>query len=99
MTNVQTTSLFALDEIRRSSRPTLGERQRAVLDELRKQANMTNSEIAASLHVPINTITPRTHELVKMKKVVEACRRECRVTGRTCIAWKIKSSTTTPYEN
>ena len=50
---------------------------------------MTNSEIAASLHAPINTITPRVWELRRLGLVVEACRRECRVTGRRCIAWKV----------
>jgi predicted transcriptional regulator len=86
---VQTTSLFAY---RNEILPTLGERQKAVYDELAQHQNMTNSEIAASLHSPINTITPRVYELREAGVVVEACRRECRVTGRRVIAWAAKQT-------
>jgi hypothetical protein len=86
--SVQQTSLFTY---RNEVLPTLSERQQAVLAELRQRENMTNSELAVALGWQINRVTPRTNELVKAGQVVEACRRYCRVTGRTCIAWKIKS--------
>lgn len=82
---LQQTSLFAYyTEIK----PTLGERQKVVFEELKKSGQMTNSEIAASLHAPINTITPRVHELRKMGLVKEWGKRVCKVTGRTVIAWE-----------
>ncbi len=83
----QTTSLFTYHH---EIKPQLSERQQAVYDELAKVENLTNSEIAASLHASINTITPRVYELRQKGAVVEACRRECRVTGRRCIAWSIR---------
>jgi len=87
MNALQTTSLFAYQQIKQ----TLGERQRAVLDELAKHTDMTNGELAAALGWSINRVTPRTNELVKQGRVAEACRRADKVTGRTCIAWRIKS--------
>ena len=41
--------------------PTLGERQKAE----------TNLEVAYALHLPINSVTPRTNELVKPAVVTE----------------------------
>lgn len=82
---MQTTSLTAyINKIK----PSLGERQKAVYMEILKGNSLTNSEIAASLNAPINTITPRTNELVKMGRVEMDTKRTCRVTGRTAIAWR-----------
>lgn len=83
---VQKTSRNAYDEVK----PSLGERQAMVLGVLTRHANMTNTEIARELNVPINTITPRTHELRALGKVIEDCKRMCSVTGRTVIAWKLR---------
>jgi len=79
----QATSVLAW---RSEVKPTLGTRQQSVLDALR--GDMTNSEIALKLGVPINTITPRIFELREKGLVVEFTKRKCRVTGRTAISWK-----------
>ena len=84
-TSIQPTSLQSYyTEIK----PHLGDRQKVVLEEIKKGGNMTNNEIAASLGVQINTITPRVHELRKLGLVIEGVKRVCRVTGRTVIAWE-----------
>lgn len=90
MSNVQSTSLHAYHS---EVVPTLGDRQRAVYDELEKAENLTNSELAGRLNWPINCITPRVYELREVGVVVEDRRRPCRVTGRTAIAWKIAHNT------
>lgn len=74
-------------------KPTLGERQKLVYGIFSGNTNWTNSEIADYLGIPINTVTPRVFELRKMGLLVEAIKRPCRITGRTAIAWKIKSAT------
>ena len=51
--------------------PTLGERQKAVYDELEAHGPMTNLDVAYALHLPINNVTPRTNELVKPAVVTE----------------------------
>lgn len=76
-----------------SVRPELGERQRLVFNELKKYGNLTNMELAVSLGVSVNTVTPRIFELRKFGKVAEWGKRECRVTGRTVISWQAVSQT------
>jgi predicted transcriptional regulator len=84
-TSIQPTSLNAFyTEIK----PHLGDRQKVVLEEIKKGGNMTNSEIKEALGVEINTVTPRVNELVKLGLVMEGGKRTCRVTGRTVIAWE-----------
>lgn len=73
--------------------PTLGTRQLTVYEALKSRENFTNSELAGYLDWSINTVTPRVHELRKMKLVEEDYKRPCRVTGRTAIAWKIIRNT------
>lgn len=82
---MQETSVAALFEIE----PTLGQRQARVYEALCGFPDMTNSELAAYLNWPINTVTPRTNELVKAGKVVESCKRKCAATNRTVIAWRV----------
>lgn len=82
---VQETSLFAyLTEIK----PSLGDRQKLVLDEIKKHVHITNSELSKALNVPINTITPRCKELRDKGLVKEWGKRICMETGRTVMAWK-----------
>jgi predicted transcriptional regulator len=69
-------------------KPTLGARQRFVLDEILKHPNITNCELSERLQIPINTVTPRVGELRKMCLVDEDVRRKCQITGRLAIAWK-----------
>lgn len=73
--------------------PSLGERQKCVYEELTKAHDLTNSELASRLNWPINTITPRVHELRKEGLVIEETKRKCRVTGRTVSAWSVKRNT------
>lgn len=69
---------------------TLGDRQKQVLAAFTKKEDFTNAELAEFLNWPINTVTPRTNELVKKQMVVEGDRRKCKVTGRMVIAWQLK---------
>lgn len=86
MNQVAQTSLFVY---RTEIKPTLGERQKAVYETLVKKGSMTNTEIAAWLNAPINTITPRIYELRNMGLVRLVETRKCNITGRTCCAWEI----------
>lgn len=72
--------------------PTLGKRQREVLTAFTKREEFTNAELAQFLQWPINTITPRTNELVKSNFLLESRKKICNVTGRKVIAWKINSN-------
>jgi len=65
----------------------LTERQAAVLAVLERGKALTNSELAHELAWPINTVTPRTHELRSLGRVYEAGKRKCRVTGRRAYQW------------
>ena len=86
---VQSTSIFAYHH---EIKPTLSDRQNALYAELAKHPNMTNSELAVALGWPINTVTPRCKELREAGRVVEACRRVCRETGRRVIAWRARGT-------
>lgn len=71
--------------------PNLGHRQAVVLHHLRNASvALTNAEIAAALVRPINEITPRTNELRKIGLVIDAGRRECRITGNSAHQWIAK---------
>ncbi len=69
--------------------PTLGARQMAVFKKLAEKTNWTNAELAEALYWPINTITPRVNELVKMGYVRHAETRDCKMTGHKAKAWEI----------
>ena len=81
---VQETSLLAYIELDVS----LGERQYAVLNIIRDHGPVTNTEISKHLCLPINSITPRVHELRKAGKVVCAGKRQCTITGRHVLVWE-----------
>jgi hypothetical protein len=49
----------------------------------------TNNEISNWSHIPINQVTPRTNELVKLGFVKEHKKRQCTISGRTAIAWML----------
>lgn len=68
----------------------LGDRQREVLAAFLKHGPMTNTEASTVIGLPINQITPRTNELVKLGRLKDAGRKKCSITGRTAIVW-------TPY--
>ncbi len=85
---VQSTSLFAYQGIKTE----LPRRQRQVRDALATQPDMTNGELAFKLHIAINQITPRVLELRKAGLVEWAQTRPCRMTGKTCHAWRVAKS-------
>jgi hypothetical protein len=67
----------------------LGAKQKQVLDALRFFQDATNAEIAARLEWPVNRVTPRTGELVKMGLILKVERRTCKVTNGT--AWSLRA--------
>lgn len=75
MTNVQQTSLFAFHDVKHN----LSDRQRHVYTGMRAMnRDFSDKELAEFLEMPINQITPRRGELVKMGIVRSAGRRLCR---------------------
>jgi predicted transcriptional regulator len=87
MNNMQITSLEAYVE---KVYKTLGKRQAVVLHYLRTAGgDHTNAEIAKALNVPINRITPRTGELIKLGLVFKVERRTCKATNGT--AWSLRA--------
>ena len=82
---IRETSKEAFEEVKEN----LGERQLLVLNALRKIQPATNSMIAQYLNKPINTITPRVHELRNQKKLVTYAYTEiCPVTKRKAMFWR-----------
>ena len=70
--------------------PTLSDRHKRVLGALGEVWDATNMELAERLDWSINRITPRCLEL-RLKGLVEkAGQRQCRITGRTAICWRLK---------
>ena len=71
--------------------PTIGKKQALVLQTIAKAKRpVNNQEIASHLALPINTITPRTNELLGMDKVELAFKEIYPATGRKVCYWKIK---------
>lgn len=72
----------------------LGKRQQMVMDFLEKnhhEHGWTNSEIADFLLLPINSITPRIHELRKLGLVRQWSVRVCSITGFKAKSWVASS--------
>lgn len=80
----QETSALAYDSIQ----DKLTEKQKVVRWAFRSQGNKTNAEMSEFLGWPINTITPRTGELVKLGHVEAKCIK-IGPTGRRAIVWGI----------
>jgi hypothetical protein len=76
-------------EAYRSIEGKLGEKQKKVYEGFVKYGPKTNLELSKLLKMPINTVTPRTNELVKLELLREWCRRKCEITGRRSIVWGI----------
>jgi transcription initiation factor IIE alpha subunit len=68
---------------------TLHGRHKQVVEAMKRGKNHTNSELSEILGWSINRVTPRVKELREREVVVEDERRECKVTGRYVIAWKL----------
>lgn len=88
---IQETSIQAYKDLL----PELGERQililKAIRDLTNKQGDATDQEIKVYLgSLDPNFVRPRRNELVNDFKLVGySQKRECRVTGKTALAWKV----------
>ncbi len=88
---MQTSLLSYLEMI-----PLLGERQRIVYGALKElcknRRDATDSEIALHLgRGDPNYVRPRRNELAyKLGLIMLSSRRKCNVTGRLCMAWRIR---------
>lgn len=85
MTAVRQTSILAYISL-----TDLGARQRVVLETIKHIGKACNLDIATYLHTPINSITPRTNELVDKGLVEISHKATCPQTGRKAIYWVAK---------
>src|ERR1039458_1173995 len=67
----------------------LGAKQKEVLDALRFFPDATNAEIARAMNWPVNRVTPRTGELIKLRLIFKVERRTCKATSGT--AWSLRA--------
>jgi len=81
---IQQTSLLAYESIVLE----LGQRQTMVYRQLMK-CPATNLELSRITGLPINSITPRVHELRKRGLVKRSKIRNCGVSGRKAIEWSV----------
>lgn len=81
----RSTSLDAFTDIQ----PELGDRQKLVLAGIKELKSPTNLELSVHLKIPINQVTPRTNELVKLGIVTEHEKRECQISHRTVWSWRL----------
>ena len=89
----QETSINSFNQLRKE----LGHRQKEVLRAISILKEPSNLEISNFLGLPINVITPRTHELVGYG-YVQAAGVKLSQTGKNVMTWKI-SSWHSPYDN
>jgi len=80
---IQQTSLLAYSEVLEN----LGERQLLVLKVIDKIEPCNNTQIANYLNLPINYITPRVHELRKLKLVKLIKIDTCPITHKKSMFW------------
>lgn len=89
VTKKMTVKSTSLEAYHGEVKPKLGEKQRVVYDLLLKAKRpVCNQEIAQHLKQPINTITPRMNELVKLGSAEEAFKAAYPVTNRKVIYWR-----------
>jgi predicted ArsR family transcriptional regulator len=67
----------------------LGAKQKAVYDVIKAKGMACNLDIAGALGLAINSVTPRTNELVNMR-LVESAKKGMTKTGRCATFWRIK---------
>lgn len=70
----------------------LGHRQEQVYHAIKELKSACNFDIANHLRMPINSITPRTNELVKKGYVEKAYVGKNKFTGTNSIYWKLKNN-------
>lgn len=76
---------------------SLPEKRKEVFDMLKILKVACNMDISEALGLPINRITPRMNELVKLGIVVESHRAINPKTDKRVIYWKVKESE--PHQN
>ena len=79
------TSLLAFESIKSD----LGKRQLQVYKGFKKLEYATNSMVSKYLNLPINSTTPRTHELRKKGLIERSHISKCPITKNTAQYWKI----------
>jgi len=77
------TSLDTWSKVQKELRP----RQAQVLKSIINYPNHTNSELSKILHLPLQSVTPRTGELNDMGLIKRVERRACAVTGGNSWTW------------
>ncbi len=86
-TKVRSTSRKVFNE---EIKPKLGEKQQQVYVAIQMSKRpVNNQELADYLKMPINSITPRTNELVEMGKVKKAFIDVYPKTGRKTVYWTV----------
>jgi len=83
MSNIQQTSILAYQEL-----SNLSQKRRLVYEAILNLGEACNLDIAYFLKRPINTITPRTNELVKLGLVTESKKDFSARTGKKVIYWR-----------
>ena len=78
------TSILAYSQILEE----LGDRQTEVFKVLRKLKSASNFQISKELHLPINSVVPRIHELRSFGIVRQHKKDICPETNRLVIYWK-----------
>jgi len=87
---MQLTSQLSLLDTAKENK--IGKRQQQVLDLFHNCTNIdlfNNREISVMLKLPINSVTPRVNELVKMGKLVEYKKMRDAVSNRLSIFWRL----------
>ena len=80
---MQQTSIISFQNLQ------IGNRQKIVLNAFMNHGACTNLEISTWYNIPINQVTPRTNELVKLGLIKESHKRRCSISNRYAIAWRI----------
>lgn len=89
---VQDTSLQAYFDI-----DNLPEKRRIVYEAIKELGEACNLDIARHLSLPINCVTPRTNELVKLGLVTMSKKDVTPITGKMVIYWGITGLTKWEY--
>ena len=83
---MQQTSIDVYHDIAQS----LGDRQRLVYEAIRYLGCPTNLEISKFKKIPINQVTPRVYELREKGIVIQCEKRECSVSKRVVMSWRVR---------
>jgi len=67
----------------------LSSRQKQVYNTIQKYPDHTNNELSKIMRIPLQSVTPRTGELLKLNKIKRVNRRACAVTGGNSWTWDV----------